>query len=128
VETIWLQRLYVLFFIELGRRRVHIAGCTPNPNALWLTQQARQLTWTLGERRESFCFLIRDRDQKFTDSFDELFRSIGLGAGSVALLSGDRNRGETSPDGIFAAHRCVLCLSNTVGVRNPASALASKRP
>ena len=29
VETIWLQRLYVLFFIELGSRRVHLAGCTP---------------------------------------------------------------------------------------------------
>ena len=47
VETIWLQRLYVLFFIELGSRRVHIAGCTPNPSAPWVTQQARQLTWTL---------------------------------------------------------------------------------
>jgi hypothetical protein len=31
VETIWLQRLYVLFFIELGSRRVHLAGCTANP-------------------------------------------------------------------------------------------------
>lgn len=47
VETVWLQRLYVLFFIELGSRRVHFAGCTPHPNALWVTQQARQLTWTL---------------------------------------------------------------------------------
>ena len=77
-ETIWLQRLYVLFFIELGSRCVHVGGCTPSPNALWVTQQARQLTWTLGERRESFGFLIRDRDQKFTDSFDEVFRSSGL--------------------------------------------------
>ena len=47
VETIWLQRLYVLFFIELGSRRVHFAGCTPTPSAPWVTQQARQLTWTL---------------------------------------------------------------------------------
>jgi putative transposase len=28
VETVALQRLYVLFFIELGSRRVHLAGCT----------------------------------------------------------------------------------------------------
>jgi putative transposase len=49
VETIRLQRLDVLFFIELGSRRVHIAGCTPNPSAPWVTQQARQLTWTLAE-------------------------------------------------------------------------------
>ncbi len=78
VDTIWLQRLYVLFFIELGSRRVHVAGCTPNPSAPWVTQQARQLTWTLAERPESFRFLIRDRDQKFTEGFDEVFRSSGL--------------------------------------------------
>src|SRR5882762_1026828 len=78
VETMWLQRLYVLFFIELGSRRVHVAGCTPNPSAPWVTQQARQLTWRLAERPESFRFLIRDRDQKFTDSFDDVFRGSGL--------------------------------------------------
>jgi putative transposase len=78
VETICLQRLYVLFFIELGSRRVHVAGCTPHPSAAWVTQQARQLTWTLAERPEGFRFLIRDRDQKFTNSVDEVFRSSGL--------------------------------------------------
>ena len=78
VETIWLQRLYVLFFIELGSRRVHVAGCTPNPSAPWVVQQARQLSWTLAERSEPIRFLIRDRDQKFTDRFDEVFRSDGI--------------------------------------------------
>jgi putative transposase len=78
VETIWLQRLYVLFFIELGSRRVHLAGCTASPTAPWVTQQARQLTWTLTERPGAFRFLIRDRDQKFTDSVDEVFRSVGI--------------------------------------------------
>jgi putative transposase len=77
VETIWLQRLYVLFFIELGSRRVHLAGCTANPTAPWATQQARQLTWALAERPTPVRFLIRDRDQKFTDSVDEVFRSAG---------------------------------------------------
>ena len=78
VETIWLQRLYVLFFIELGSRRVHVAGCTPSPSAPWVTQQARQLTWTLAGRPERVRFLIRDRDLKFTDRFDEVFRSDGI--------------------------------------------------
>ena len=50
VETISLQRLYVLFFIELGNRRVHLAGCTANPTGAWVTQQARQFAWTLQER------------------------------------------------------------------------------
>jgi hypothetical protein len=77
VETIWLQRLYVLFFIELGTRRVHLAGCTANPTAPWVTQQARQLTWAFAERQTPVRFVIRDRDQKFTDSFDEVFRSAG---------------------------------------------------
>jgi putative transposase len=76
VETIWLQRLYVMFFIELGSRRVHLAGCTPNPTSAWVTQQARQVTWKLADGQDSFRFLIRDRDQKFTDSFDDVFRSV----------------------------------------------------
>ena len=46
VETLWLQRLYVLFFIELGSRRVHLAGCTAHPSAPWVIQRARQVTWT----------------------------------------------------------------------------------
>jgi transposase InsO family protein len=75
VETIWLQRVYVLFFIELESRRVHLAGCTPTPTAAWVTQQARQLTWSLAGRPEPVRFLIRDRDQKFTTSFDEVFRA-----------------------------------------------------
>jgi hypothetical protein len=37
VETLRLQRLYVLFSIELGRRRVHLAGCTANPSGGWVT-------------------------------------------------------------------------------------------
>jgi putative transposase len=78
LETIWLQRLYVLVFIEMGSRRAHIAGCTPNPSEPWVIQQARQLTWTLAERPESFRFLIRDRDQKFTGGFDDVFRGSGL--------------------------------------------------
>ena len=78
VDTIWLQRLYVVFFIELGSRRVHMAGCTANPCAPWVVQQARRVSWTLAERAEPIRFLIRDRDQKFTDSFDEVFRADGI--------------------------------------------------
>jgi len=78
VETISLQRLYVLFFIELGSRRVHLAGCTANPTGAWVTQQARQTAWALQERPRSFRFLIRDRDSKFTRDFDAVFASEGI--------------------------------------------------
>jgi putative transposase len=78
VETIWLQRLYVLFFIELDSRRVHLAGCTANPSGAWVAQQARQLAWGLGERSIPVHFLIRDHDSKFTRDFDTVFRSEGV--------------------------------------------------
>jgi putative transposase len=76
VETITLRRYYVLFFIELGSRRVHLAGCTTNPTGAWVTQQARNLSFTgLLERTR---FLIHDRDTKFSAAFDEVFRSEGI--------------------------------------------------
>jgi putative transposase len=78
VETLWLQWLYVLFFIELGRRRVHIAGVTAHPSGQWVEQQARNLLMTLDEQEQLPRFLVRDRDTKFTSGFDELFRSEGV--------------------------------------------------
>src|SRR3989440_2481142 len=76
VETISLRRFYVLFFIELASRRVHLAGCTTNPSGAWVTQQARNLSFTgVFERMR---FLIHDRDSKFAASFDEVFRSEGI--------------------------------------------------
>ncbi len=76
VETTALRRFYVLFFIELESRRVHLAGCTTNPSGGWVIQQARNLSFTsLFERMR---FLIHDRDSKFTAAFDEVFRSEGI--------------------------------------------------
>jgi putative transposase len=61
VETLWLRRLSVLFFIELGCRRVHLAGSTANPTGGWVEQQARNLLMTLEEQRRRPRFLVRDR-------------------------------------------------------------------
>jgi putative transposase len=46
VDTVGMRRLYVLIFIELGSRRVHLAGCTENPSGVWVAQQARDLVWS----------------------------------------------------------------------------------
>src|SRR5262249_20574046 len=78
VDTLWLGRLYVLFFLELASRRVHLAGCTPNPDGPWVAQQARQLAWSLPERATPARFLIHDRDSKFSRDFDDVFKSEGV--------------------------------------------------
>jgi putative transposase len=75
VDTIWLRRLYVLFFIELETRRVHLAGVTANPDGAWVAQQARNLLMVLEEQGRRLCFLLRDRDAKFTRGFDDVFGS-----------------------------------------------------
>jgi putative transposase len=78
VETVTLRRIYVLFFIELQSRRVRLAGLTYNPDGRWVAQQARNLVWSLEERKLPVRFLIHDRDRKFTAAFDEVFRSEGV--------------------------------------------------
>jgi transposase InsO family protein len=78
VETVALQRLYVLFFIELRSRRVHLAGSTASPTGAWVTQQARQFAWTLQDQPSRFRYLIRERDSKYTRDFDAVFASEGI--------------------------------------------------
>jgi putative transposase len=76
VETAFLQTLYVLFFIEVGTRRAHVMTSTRNPDAAFVTQQARNL-YMAEERPTEARFLIRDRDAKFTRSFGAVFASEG---------------------------------------------------
>ena len=78
VESVWLRRFYVLFFIELATRRVHLAGVTANPSGPWTTQQARNLMIDRCARARPMRFLIHDRDAKFSTAFDEVFRSEGI--------------------------------------------------
>ncbi len=78
VDTLFLKRFYVLFFIELATRRVHLAGITTNPEGRWVTQQARNLFMQLEAEGIQPRFLVRDRDSKFTRDFDEVFRSEGI--------------------------------------------------
>jgi transposase InsO family protein len=75
VETITLRTLYVLFFVELATRRVHLVGVTPNPDSAWVAQQGRNVF--LEERKSPVRFLIHDRDSKYSGAFDEVFRTEG---------------------------------------------------
>jgi transposase InsO family protein len=78
VDTLFLKRFYVLFFIELASRRVHLAGITTNPDGRWVTQQARNLLMRFDDEGVRPRFVIRDRDSKFTRDLDEVFRSEGM--------------------------------------------------
>jgi transposase InsO family protein len=77
VETAFLQRIYVLFFISLATRRIEYIACTPSPDGDWVAQQARNLVMQLGEQ-QPFRFLVHDRDSKFSHAFDEVFRTEGI--------------------------------------------------
>jgi putative transposase len=77
VDTVFLQRIYVLFFISLATRRIEYIACSSNPDGCWTAQQARNLIMQLGEG-QPFRLLIHDRDSKFSQGFDEVFRSKGI--------------------------------------------------
>jgi putative transposase len=76
VETALLRTLYVLFFIEVGTRRLHITPATPNPDEAFCAQQARNLA--MADGLEHVRFLIRDRDSKYIRAFDTVFASEGV--------------------------------------------------
>jgi hypothetical protein len=78
VETVRLQMLYVFFFIEVGTRRVHLAGITAHPTQAWVAQQARQIVWNLQTQQTTFTHVIRDNDSKYGAVFDPVFASEGI--------------------------------------------------
>jgi len=82
---------YMLFFIHVGTRRVRVAGMTVQPNGAWVEQQARNLVMELAERGEEASYLIRDGDTKFTQKFDEIFKSEGIKVKKLPFRSPNLN-------------------------------------
>jgi transposase InsO family protein len=89
VESVLLRRYYALFFIAHARRRVWLAGCSPNPTGAWVTQQARNLGLELAD--EGIRLLIRDRDGKCSGTFDEVLRSGGIRVVTTPVRSPQAN-------------------------------------
>jgi transposase InsO family protein len=78
VETALLRSIFVLFFLEVRTRRVHLAGCTAHPTGTWVAQQARNLAWHLQDGNLAATILLHDRDSRFTAAFDRVLADEGL--------------------------------------------------
>jgi putative transposase len=78
VDTVLLKRVYVLFFMELATRRVHVVGVTAHPIGAWVAQQARNRLMDLDQHAAGLRFLLRDREKKFTTVFDTVFTAEGI--------------------------------------------------
>jgi putative transposase len=78
VETAWLKRIYVLFFLSLESRRIEFVACTAKPTGAWTAQQARNLLMASDDGELPLRFLIHDRDAKFSGGFDHVFESQGI--------------------------------------------------
>jgi hypothetical protein len=128
VETLALQRIYVLFFISLATRRLEVIACTANPDGAWVTQQARNLVMQLGEQGRRFELLIHDRDTKFSRAFDEAFRAeastkrcLSNTECSATLPTRSLHRRSTAHSRATTGHRGrTECPSSPAAGRSPA--------
>ncbi len=78
VDTVLLKRLYVLLYMELATRRVIWFAVMERPDALWVSQQARNLCWELAEIGVDARFLVHDHDAKYGGGSDLVFRGEGI--------------------------------------------------
>src|SRR5262247_1070498 len=69
---------YVLFFVHLGSRKVHIAGVTPHPDQAWMMQIARHVTMEQWGFLSAGQYLIHDRDGKYGPAFQQLIDAAGV--------------------------------------------------
>jgi len=69
---------YVLFFIHLGSRKIHVAGVTPHPNEQWMMQVARNITMEEWGFLAPGQYLIHDRDGKYCPAFQQIIDAAGV--------------------------------------------------
>jgi hypothetical protein len=100
----------VLVGIEHATRRVHLLGLTQHPTGPWVTQQARNL---LIDLQTSFRFLLRDRDAKYTPSFDAVFTAEGIQIVETPVQAPGRTRSANAGSPPCAGNAPTGCSSTT---------------
>jgi putative transposase len=73
-----LETYYVLFFLQLSSRTIHVAGVTPHPNAAWMVQVARNMTMDAWGFLSPGQYLIHDRDGKYGPAFQWILNDAGV--------------------------------------------------
>ncbi len=94
-KTVWTalgpRAIYVLFFINIRTRKVHIAGITQHPNKEWMQKTAKSLGYLSGDGGPGRKLLVRDRDRKFTQEFDEILGRSGIEVRKIPYRSPNLN-------------------------------------
>jgi putative transposase len=86
-----LAEVYVLFFLNVETRRVHIAGLTGHPDRAWMTQQARNTAMFFADQAIKAAVLLRDNDQKYGPEFDAVFAAAGVEVKRITPASPNLN-------------------------------------
>jgi hypothetical protein len=72
-----LVKYYVFFVLDIGSRRVHIAGITDQPCEAWMKQIARNLTDCVDGFLKPTRYLSLDRDPLYTKAFRTMLKNAG---------------------------------------------------
>src|SRR5215475_3935825 len=82
---------YVLFFIEVGSRRVSLGGITRHPDSCWMEQVARNATMQDTGYLNGCRYLLHDRDKKFCREFRETLAACGVECTPIPARSPNLN-------------------------------------
>jgi putative transposase len=70
--------LYFVVFLHLETRRCWISMCTTSPDSAWVSRQAKNFMMDAEDLELAPKYVMRDNDTKFTEQFDEVFKSSGV--------------------------------------------------
>src|SRR5262245_15515687 len=89
--TAGLVTYYILFFIHLTSRKIHVAGVTPHPDQRWMEQIARNVTMADWGCLQSGHYLIHDRDGKYCPACQHTIDAAGVSRVSLPPRSPNLN-------------------------------------